>query len=151
LKKEKNFTFSNFKNQTIKFFWKTGKNKNIPTITNKHHPTKNKQKTKPNMKKQKNSFFQKNTKKERQQSKKKNINTRKHKKQMIKMNRLDKLIQNLRNTFKIAITPYKATLMKAGIEMVVYDEVDDDTQTAIVGIKIIVNNPEVWQKLKEEE
>jgi hypothetical protein len=151
LKKEKNFIFSNFKNQTIKFFWKTRKNKNIPTITNKHHLTKNKQKTKPNMKKQKNSFFQKNTKKERQQSKKKNINTRKHKKQMIKMNRLDKLIQNLRNTFKIAITPYKATLMKAGIEMVVYDEVDDDTQTAIVGIKIIVNNPEVWEKLKEEE
>jgi len=103
------------------------------------------------MKKQKISFFQKNTKKEKQQSKKKNINTRKKKKLLINMNRLEKLIQNLRNTFKIAITPYKTTLIKAGIEMVVYDEIDDDTQTAIVGIKIIVNNPEVWQKLKEEE
>jgi len=59
LKKTENYIFSNFKNQTIKFFWKTGKNKNIPTITNKHPLTKNKQKTKPNMKKQKISFFQK--------------------------------------------------------------------------------------------
>jgi hypothetical protein len=151
LKKEENFIFSNFKNPKIKFFWKTGKNKNIPTITNKHHLTKNKEKTKQNMKKQKITFFQRNTKRGRQQSKKKNINTRKEKKLLINMNRLEKLIQNLRNTFKVAVTPYKAMLMKAGIEMVVYDEVDDETQTAIVGIKIIVNNPEVWQKLKEEE
>jgi len=63
LKKEENFIFSNFKNPKIKFFWKTGKNKNIPTITNKHHLTKNKEKTKQNMKKQKNHIFSKKHKK----------------------------------------------------------------------------------------
>jgi len=150
LKKTENYIFSNFKNQTIKFFWKTGKNKNIPTMTNKHALTKNKEKAKPNMKKQKISLLKRKAKKEEQQSKKKKINIRKQKKLLINMNRLEKLIENLRNTFKVAVTPYKAMLMKAGIEMVVYDEIDDETQTAIVGIKIIVNNPEVWQKLKEE-
>jgi actin-like ATPase involved in cell morphogenesis len=102
------------------------------------------------MKKQKITFLQRKAKRGEQQSKKKKINIRKQKKLLINMNRLEKLIENLRNTFKVAVTPYKAMLMKAGIEMVVYDEIDDETQTAIVGIKIIVNNPEVWQKLKEE-
>lgn len=61
---------------------------------------------------------------------------------------LSKVIENFRNMLLMSLLPYRDMLSKSGIEITPYDESDDETQTIIIGIKIIFHSPEVYEKFK---
>jgi len=64
---------------------------------------------------------------------------------------MDKVVKNIAKMLYTSLLPYKPLLDKAGIEVKEYDEADDETQTVIIGIKLIFHNPEVYMKFKGEK
>lgn len=61
---------------------------------------------------------------------------------------LKKTFETFRNMLITSLTPYKPLLDKAGIQITAYEENDDETNTVIIGVKIIFLNPEAYSKFK---